>query len=61
MTKYKLISKASTSGYKKIYDDRTDIQGFPEIGLLPVYHDGDLIIPTGYVRYRKQDEKGVKK
>ena len=55
MTKYKLISKATSSGYRKTEEDILRF-GFPEIGLIPVEHDGKIYIPTGYVTYKKISE-----
>ena len=61
MTKYKLISKASTSGYKKIEEDILINCGFPEVGLLPVEYNGEIFVPTGYARYKELDAQEVKK
>jgi len=52
--KYKKISTASTSGYKKIEEDVLINLGFPEIGLLPIKYDGKIYVPTGYVCYEEQ-------
>ena len=52
MKKYKLISKANTSGYKKFEDERA-IRGFPEVELHPSHYKGKIYVPTGYVCYEE--------
>ena len=52
MREYKLVSKATTSGYKKKETNVLNF-GFPECELFPVKFKGKIYVPTGYVCYEE--------
>jgi hypothetical protein len=52
MKNYKLVSKATSSGYKKIEKNVLDF-GFHNINLIPVEHKGKIYVPTSYVCYEE--------
>ena len=52
--KYEKITEAKSSGFKKIESEVTLMNsGFKFVGLNPIILDDKILIPTGYIIYKK--------